>query len=174
MKIETKYSNGDKVWYASAGEVLERRACDECSGTGRLKLEGKSFTVACFSCNGRGDFGSCTVGPRATPLTIGQVRVSIADSPGDGHSGLFSNYGPVHERKEEYMAIETGIGSGNVYYDHLLFNTEQEALAHAAILVHESKLRIAEEAAKHEKDRLANARQFEEIECSTVDGSEKS
>lgn len=163
MKIETKFSNGDKVWYGTAGEVYTRRPCDECGATGRLKIEGKAFTVACFSCNGRGDFGSSTLGPHAKPLTIGQVRVSIADSPGDGHSSMFSNYGPVNKREESYMCVETGIESGSVYYDYQLFVTEPEALAYAAIVVHDSKIRLAEEAARREKDRLRNAEQFEEV-----------
>jgi hypothetical protein len=58
--------------------------------------------------------------------TVGQVRVSITDSPGTGES-MFDNYGPQKGREERYMCIETGIGSGSVYTlgEHI-FDSEAE------------------------------------------------
>src|SRR5208337_3344961 len=144
-KIETKYNNGDRVWYATIGLDYEKQTCAECNGAGSLKIEGKSYTVACRDCNGRGHFSTQVTAPAARQLTLGQVRVEIAASPGDGEHSIFSNFGPVHHHKEEYMAVETGIGSGIIYAVERLFATEAEALSHAAILVHEARDRWATE-----------------------------
>jgi hypothetical protein len=60
--------------------------------------------------------------------TIGQVRISITDSPGIEGEELFSNYMPQKEREERYMCIETGIGSGQVWEEGKgLFRTEELA-----------------------------------------------
>ena len=47
--------------------------------------------------------------------TIGQIRVEITDSPGRDGEEIFDNYKPQKERVEQYMLVETGIGSGSVY-----------------------------------------------------------
>lgn len=54
-------------------------------------------------------------GPRR--LTVGQVRATVTDSPGmDLGDGIpWDNYKAQQARTEEYMCIETGIGSGSVY-----------------------------------------------------------
>lgn len=50
-------------------------------------------------------------------LTVGQVRVCITDTPGlDLGDGMYwDNFKARQDRVEEYMCIETGIGSGQVY-----------------------------------------------------------
>jgi len=76
-----------------------------------------------------GDPCWCTNGNGAIrALTIGLVRVEIKDSPGVGDS-IFDNYKSQKSYKEEYMCIETGIGSGNVYtLGRNIFKSESEAI----------------------------------------------
>lgn len=63
-------------------------------------------------------------------FTVGLVRVEITDSPGLDGETTFDNYMPQKGRKEEYMCIETGIGSGTVYtLGKNIFTTENEALS---------------------------------------------
>jgi len=77
-----------------------------------------------------GDTCWCIIGlDGVKPLTIGLVRVEIIDSSGVSANSLFDNYKAQKERKEEYMCIETGIASGNVYTSGLnIFKTKNEAV----------------------------------------------
>ena len=93
-----------------------------------------------FSC---GDKAWAFNGARAEQLTVGQVRVSVTDSTGvnDGrvepNCGIqFDNYKPQQSRVEEYMCIETGIGSGSVYTlgKHIFATQEECEAAHAESL----------------------------------------
>ena len=68
------------------------------------------------------------------PLTIGKVSVSVTDSPGVDGEEVFSNFMPQKEHKETYMCIETGIGSGNIYYVERLFHDKESAKAEAESL----------------------------------------
>ena len=61
------------------------------------------------------------------PLTIGQVRVEVTDSNGIEGEETFSNYMDRHERKEQYMCAETGIGSGTLHQEADLFSKKAEA-----------------------------------------------
>ena len=63
------------------------------------------------------------------PMTIGQVRVSITDSPGVDGEEIFSNFMPMKETEEQYMCIETGIGTGTLYSAEMMFSTKEEAQA---------------------------------------------
>lgn len=65
----------------------------------------------------------------ACEMTVGQVRVTVIDSPGIDDS-VFSNYSAQTDRTEEYMCIESGIGSGQVYpLNKGIFATEAECVA---------------------------------------------
>ena len=61
------------------------------------------------------------------PLTIGQMRVTITDSKGIDGEQLFDNYKPQKSIHEEYMAVETGIGSGSLHYAIKLSATIEDA-----------------------------------------------
>jgi len=66
-------------------------------------------------------------------LTIGLVRVEKIDSPGMGDS-IFDNYKAQKGYTEEYMCIETGIGSGSYFtLGRNIFKTEEEATKAATI-----------------------------------------
>jgi len=69
----------------------------------------------------------CAIGP----LTIGRVEVKITDSPGIGGEDTFSNYMEQRGFEENYMCVETGIGTGTVYRVDTLFRTHDDAKAYA-------------------------------------------
>lgn len=164
MIIETKFNNGDVVYYADVSEAYTSTPCAECAGTGRLKIEGKTYTIACRDCNGRGSFSRSELAPAAALRTIGQIRVEIKDSPGKPGHSTFSNYGPQSGRDETYMCIETGVGSGSVFYAADLFHTEAEALDRAKVKLYEWRQRRDEEEARRQKEREQYAREFSEAE----------
>jgi hypothetical protein len=60
-------------------------------------------------------------------LTIGQVRKCVTKSAGIPGETLFDNYKEQEGEKEEYMCVETGIGSGAVYDGGRIFRTKEEA-----------------------------------------------
>jgi hypothetical protein len=66
------------------------------------------------------------------PMTIGQVRVEVTDSPGIEGETMFDNYKEQKSAKEVYMCIETGIGSGTLHDGERLFATKSEAKAYAS------------------------------------------
>ena len=69
------------------------------------------------------------VGDEYIPIgvTIGRVKITHTDSPGVEGREAYSNYSAQKEYKEEYMAVETGIGSGRVFtLGGHLFETEEE------------------------------------------------
>ena len=65
------------------------------------------------------------------PLTIGQVRVEVTDSDGVEGEEFFDNYKKKNSHKEEYMCIETGIGSGIIYNSERLFRSKDDAKSYA-------------------------------------------
>jgi hypothetical protein len=68
------------------------------------------------------------------PLTIGQVRKEVTFSPGIEGKSMFSNYAPQSGDEEQYMCVETGIGSGTLHNADKLFRTKEEAETEASRL----------------------------------------
>ena len=69
-------------------------------------------------------------GTEVQELTIGQIQVVYTDSPGRENETMFDNYKPQQNYKEEYMCVETGIGSGSVFELGVnIFTTEELAWA---------------------------------------------
>lgn len=79
--------------------------------------------------------------------TIGQVRVEVTNSEGvnGGYTRpevdvAFDNYKPQKNWLEQYMCIETGIGSGSVYTLGVhIFATKEEAESALAKALAESE-----------------------------------
>lgn len=64
----------------------------------------------------------------AGPFTIGQIRITHTDSLGIEQDGIqFDNYKAQQSYVEEYMFVETGIGSGTIYNSDKVFATMGEA-----------------------------------------------
>jgi len=132
MKIETRYNFGDKVWPIRLGQQCVTTSCTGCRGVGKiLLLDGTSGI--CPLCHGKGSRSEYR--PMAWmidggPYTVGKIEVAITDSKGmyeDGEEAIFENYKAQTNRRESYMCVETGIGSGTCYYVHHLFPTQEKA-----------------------------------------------
>lgn len=169
MHIETKFSNGDKVYYATTRDESYHEPCAAGCQSGRLRIEGRPMTVACPDCRGQGYHRRSKAAPYASLMTIGRVGVEITDSPGTSNhwGGVYSsdgngetNYSPKQSREERYMCIETGIGCGSLYPVEDLFHTEDEAMSRAAVKLEEWKARVAEDDARREKERERLAEQY--------------
>lgn len=130
MKIITKFNLGDKVTHIRMGMKTTTPECTSCSGTGKIILD-DGETTCCPKCHGAGyhvKHDKMEWAPMAA-LTLGEVRVVVTDSPGIEGEETFDNFKPQKDRKETYMAIETGIGTGNNYNANDLFATREEAQA---------------------------------------------
>jgi hypothetical protein len=125
--IETKFDVGDTVWFASTVTTQFQHACPDCLDSKEWEAKspaGSTFKVACPRCSQtyqahdelRLTYTKYT--PNVRKLTIGSVRAStiVGDAWNEGN---------------EYMALETGVGSGSVYREPNLFATEADALVAA-------------------------------------------
>jgi hypothetical protein len=121
-----KYKIGDTVYACDLKRVKRQLPCPDCLGSTEWAVKspaGTEMTVSCPRCTARYWSGTPNDMPsldywehEATtrPLTIGSVRAETHD-----HDG-----GP----KVTYMCRETGIGSGSLWYEDRLYETQAEAL----------------------------------------------
>ena len=112
MKLESKFNIGDRVFSIVNYPVITYLTCPTCEGRKAVTIGNETFT--CPKCHGRGSFCRQSENKwsvRDNPLTIGQVRIE---------------HGPKLE--ESYMCIETGVGSGSVFYAKDLFTSRKEAM----------------------------------------------
>ena len=116
--ITTKYSVGDVVYHAGTTTERKQHPCPDCNGTRKWNAAspaGADYTFACPRCSASyRSFDDVSLDYTAfTPLvskrTIGSVRFNSADGGA------------------EYMCHETGVGSGQIYREAFLFETEEEA-----------------------------------------------
>lgn len=131
--IETKYSIGDVVYLASTTTERKQHPCPDCKGTKRWKAlspAGGEYSFACPRCSSSYRAGTdmsldyTASVPSVARLTIGSVR---HDSNERGNRSATS-----------YMCRETGVGSGSVYDEARLFETETGAMAAAALMADEA------------------------------------
>jgi hypothetical protein len=123
-----------------------------------------------FSC---GDKGWTFTGSHVVQRTIGQVRIEFTKSPGIGdafmeggvasYSGgnqgqVADNYAPMLPKLvEQYMCVETGIGSGNIYtLGESIFLTEEECRIACADQIREEEERKASVARHRREETLRN------------------
>lgn len=127
--IETKYSVGDKVWYAGVTTEARQHPCPDCKGERKWQAvspAGYEYTFACprcatsFASHDELSLKYTAHIPALRQLTIGSVRH-------DSNSGPFADRHP-----NTYMCVETGVGGGAVYYESDLFETEEAARIAAA------------------------------------------
>ncbi len=128
MKLSTTFNLGDKVHWINREYKKTQVTCPSCAGKGKITLsDGEKYT--CPKCIGR-CYQIKTDILKWHPLpkfTLGQVTITISDSPGIDGEDRFDNFKPKKDREERYMAIETGIGSGTLYNVKDLFATQEEA-----------------------------------------------
>ena len=131
MKINIKYSLGDTVWKIQNSKKQVNKPCSTCEGLGHVIIN-QTPSRSCPDCYGRGynTEWEPTQWNVIDPLTIGQVRVEVESFKQDG---MFSNIGTFDpdkmEQKTQYMAYETGIGSGHIHNEEDLFASDADALA---------------------------------------------
>lgn len=121
--LKTKFSIGDVVFRAGTTTVKKRHKCPDCLDTHKWKAispSGGEYQFACPRC-GASYMGDRDLsleyhefGPSVMKLTVGSVRIDTHD-----------------QRPVSYMCIETGVGSGSVYYEPDLFPTHDEAMVAA-------------------------------------------
>jgi hypothetical protein len=127
--IETKYSIGDVVYFATTTKERRRHACPDCLGSEKWSVTspaGTEYSIACPRCT-RGYLADrdlsldyTVYAPVVTRLTIGSVQFNSA--AGSYDSGT------------RYMCTETGVGSGSIYDEDRLFETEEGAHAAATVI----------------------------------------
>lgn len=119
-----KFAIGQTVWRATMRHSAASWPCPDCAGTGLWKVTtaaNDTLTLSCGRCGG----SSCSSEgipslryekrePSVQSLTIGSVRIDTADYDGE---------------TVKYMCRETGIGSGSVYRESELHDTEAAAQA---------------------------------------------
>jgi hypothetical protein len=123
--ITTKFSIGDVVYAAEVATERRQRPCPDCLGTRKWKAAspaGEEYEFGCPRCS-TGYMSNDALSldytvhvPNVQVLTIGQVRVVNGE---DAETG--------------YMCRETGVGSGQVWREDVLFATREEATAAAEV-----------------------------------------
>lgn len=118
--IETKFSIGDVVYRSGIVTVTKHHPCPDCKGSTKWKAispAGGEYEFRCPRCaasyqsNRDLSLAYSTFDPSVSRLTIGSVRVDTHDERG----------------ANQYMCVETGVGSGSIYHEADLFHTKEEA-----------------------------------------------
>lgn len=122
MLIETKFSKGDEVYYASTLPKRKTHDCPDCNNTRKWKAispAGLEYEFGCprcsqhYSSNHELSLSYTQFEPKVETRTIGSLQIN------------------THEPRTHYMCYETGIGSGQLYNEEDLFTTHDEALKRA-------------------------------------------
>jgi hypothetical protein len=140
MKIEPKFSVGDQVFHPEVVHETVQVTCPDCLGEKSWTAHtpsGEEIPISCPTCKYgyevRGTIGSYEVTGRVVSLTVGSVRY-------DSHAGP--------EMQWSYMCEETGVGSGQVYYETKLFVSTEEAAALIPGMVERKKITLDEAQAR--------------------------
>jgi len=132
MQLNSKFEPLQKVWPIRKDRAKEFIPCGFCNQTGEIQgVNGvKASCPKCYGHKGRWEYNDLEwqTGP---PVTIGRIQLTYtAGQAGIPDEEMFDNMGPQQESvEEEYMCIETGIGSGSVYHGERLFASAEEAEA---------------------------------------------
>jgi len=121
--IETKFSIGDVVYRAGTHTTVKMHDCPDCLGSRKWKATspaGGEYEFGCPRCcasyvsNDALSLRYTEFDASVQRLTIGSVRTDSTKDHGN-----------------EYMCLETGVGSGSLYYEADLFHSEEEAFVAA-------------------------------------------
>lgn len=129
--FESKYDIGDVVFFPNTEVEIVELPCQDCNGKKKWKVvtpAGTEFEIPCQRCSsssGRkpSSLFVRTHKPVVRKLTIGKIR-----------------YRDSYEEGFEYMCNETGITSGSLYRESLLFRSEEEAMEVAKINAAQSNI----------------------------------
>lgn len=134
-----RYRIGQTVFGIGTRDAIEELPCPDCLGSGKWMVRspaGYESTAQCPRCDGRGKRGLRSRSAFVQKLTVGSIQTTTTPSEYDP---------PVR-----YMCEETGVGSGQIWYESKLYLTEAEALP------------LAEAEAAAERARLEEGQQGEE------------
>lgn len=121
--ISHRYEVGDAVFFAGYTHHVRILQCPDCLGSQKWKVVtpvGDELEFSCPRCTGWQHDGRPLLAeyiPAIRPLTIGSVRIDTADEKT-----------PI-----TYMCRETGVGSGSVYEEGDLFESEAAATVKARL-----------------------------------------
>lgn len=134
MIPQPKYAIGDTVFTADTHTHATRLPCPDCKDSKTWTVTtpaGESFDVECQRCAGTvrdvPTLYDRVFTPVVTRLTIGQVRVEYPRGP------------HAHGDPVQYMCVETGVWSGQIYNESKLYGDENEAMAAAHFQVLEQR-----------------------------------
>lgn len=123
-----RYKIGDTVWYGTAHKTRKSHDCPDCLGTKQWTVTtpaGATLQAECQRCStgysSLRDVPSlhyCEYAPEVRRMTIGSVRVDTAET---------------RDSPISYMCVETGVGSGAIYYETKLSPDEAGARALAEV-----------------------------------------
>lgn len=135
MRIDTTFDLGQTVYGIANTSVAVWVPCEFCDAQGTIVgANGKARSCPeCFTRQGH-EVRQPTAWRVQGAFTVGQVRVEVTRSRGLDGEELFDNFKAQEGRKESYMLIETGVGSGTVHRVASLFATRDEAEAACAEL----------------------------------------
>jgi hypothetical protein len=128
MKIESKFGLNQKVWYIHYQMKQVFHECKFCGGVGEITVN--DITRSCPECYGRkGHTKNVAMQYEVIGMrTIGLVRCEVRSI---GNNEEFVNIGEYEpesiEVENQYMAYETGIGSGTLYPEEKLFASRELA-----------------------------------------------
>ncbi len=131
MILQSKYDLNQEVYVIQKDHKQEWIKCPACGGNGHVTLLNGDRT--CPECYGRaGHYVNRQLEWQVKGmLTIGQIRHEITNIEPDD---IFDNVGHYKEGNTktkvqymQYMAYETGVGSGTLYYEDKLFPTLDDA-----------------------------------------------
>jgi hypothetical protein len=120
-----RFRIGQVVFLGDTTDQMEAHPCPDCLGSREWTVTtpgGSTLVAPCQRCDSRwtsSDLPSLSYSikaPTVRSLTIGSVRIETDQMPNE---------------RVAYMCVETGIGSGSIYYEHRLSATHEMALAHA-------------------------------------------
>lgn len=111
----SEYGIGDTVFNTRFWGTSNKVTCELCKGKKNVEVVGSPLKASCPSCRSQGyTWGKQNISWYAIQsLTIGLVNIVA---------------GPK-KPKVSYMAEETGVGSGTIYYEDQLYSTHEDALA---------------------------------------------
>jgi hypothetical protein len=136
--ITTKYSIGETVYFASTVTETKCHPCPDCLGKKIWTVTspaGTDYTFPCprcsahYSSNDELRLDYSRYAPVVRKMTIGSIK----------HDSAYHDWDKL-TAKTQYMCRETGVGSGSVYDEDLLFPTEEEAMQAAQLLASEQNL----------------------------------
>lgn len=119
MKLETKFDLDQEVWIVHQGQVTKKHhvQCEACDSTGYVTI--KDRTYECPKCYGRMESDICKL----------QYSIYSHGKVGKISSEHYSREYEYYTDKDEitYMIDSTGVGSGSVWKESQVFDSEKSA-----------------------------------------------